>query len=101
MIHLELQIKCEEDTKNITLHADLNLVVNDLRTSLRELTVDGNRSIPIEKAYGVTKHSFFIVKPTETLQKGRQYELYLVFRGERHYGYYKSSYVDRNTKLKS
>ena len=95
--HLELTLRCEYVSKNVTLHvADMTLD-NDTIT----LTdMKNGKKIPIEKHAYDKDREFYIAHLSQTLTPGNNYKIainYVASLNDNLKGFYRSVYKDRTT----
>lgn len=91
-----------ENAKNITLHAKhLNISSNEI--VLQQLVGDERRQLSVNKTEFQEEFDFFIVHTNDVLEKDSKYELYIPFKSDLSkglLGYYRSSYMDKQTNEK-
>lgn len=91
-----------ENSPNITLHAkNLNISTDDL--SIHQLNGNNRRQLSINRTEAKEEFDFFIIHTNEQLEKDKQYEVFIPFRSDLSkglLGFYRSSYVDKQTNEK-
>lgn len=95
---VSIRFKVLEDTKNITLHVQ-NLTIDESRIQLKSYD-DKKYRICREGIDTVPEQDYYIIRLCDTLRKGQQYKVKLFFSGilsEKLHGYYRSSYVVKDT----
>lgn len=87
---------CLQNTNTITLHArDL-----DIDTKSVAVISGGGKIMPVTDVLFAPKKEFMYVKSSENFELGEEYVLTTIFMGNisnNLSGYYKSSYVDKET----
>lgn len=91
-----------ENASNITLHAkNLNISSDDI--VIHQLNGNDRRQLSINRTVSQEEFDFFIIHTNEVLQKDSQYEVYIPFKSDLSkglLGFYRSSYVDKQTNSK-
>lgn len=91
-----------ENTSNITLHAkNLNISTDSL--SIYQLNGNNQRQFSINRTEAKEEFDFFIIHTNEILEKDAQYEVFIPFKSDLSkglLGFYRSSYLDKQTKEK-
>ena len=102
---MKILINVTEETKNVTLHA-ADLTIDKASTTIKEYDDsknDGTKPLRIDSQLNDTAKQLFIIKTSDTLVAGKQYNLYLNFVGKLNdylQGFYRSSYkVDNKTRF--
>lgn len=95
---VSIRFKVLQDTTNITLHSQ-NLTIDESRIKLK--SYDDNQKMDcLLMVTRVPEQDYFIIQLCQTLRKGQDYKLKLYFTGilnEKLHGYYRSSYVVKET----
>lgn len=90
-----------ENAKNITLHAkNLNISSDDI---VIERLNAKNERLSVNKTEFQDEFDFFVIYTNEILEKDEQYELLIPFKSDLSkglFGFYRSSYVDKQTSEK-
>lgn len=94
-----------EGTKNITLHSkNLNITTKDIRiNALSSKDKKCNPKLSVESTEFLVEHDFFMIHTNEILEEGCRFEITIPFGSDLStglLGYYRSSYMDRQTKEK-
>lgn len=91
-----------ENTKNITLHAKhLNISTADIL--IHRLKGDDKGQITVNRTEFQEEFDFFIIHTNEPLEKDTQYDVFIPFVSDLSkglLGFYRSSYVDKQTNQK-
>lgn len=96
------KVNVAENAKNITLHAK-HLNISSDEIVLHQLNGDERRPLTINKTEFQEEFDFFIVYTNDVLEKDTKYELYIPFKSDLSkglLGFYRSSYVDKQTNEK-
>ncbi|XP_017783439.1 PREDICTED: aminopeptidase N-like isoform X1 [Nicrophorus vespilloides] len=95
-----IQATCVSATRNVTLHSkNLHLAENEIQVK----DLNGGGTEAIEGFEYDKENEFFMVLLKEPLADGKKYEILIPFQGKLEdvlAGYYRSSFVDTNTKEK-
>lgn len=95
-----------EKTKNITLHSKkLNITTNDIRIHALLSNKDKkcNPKLSVNSTEFLVEHDFFMIHTNEILDEGCRFEIIIPFESDLStglLGYYRSSYMDRQTNEK-
>lgn len=94
-----------ERTKNITLHSkNLNITTNDIRIhALPNKDKKCNPKLSVDRTEFLVEHDFFMIHTNEILEEGCQFEITIPFGSDLStglLGYYRSSYLDRQSNEK-
>lgn len=79
----------------------MNISTDDL--SIHQLNGNNRRQVFVNRTESQAEFDFFIIHTNELLQKDSQYELFIPFKSELSkglLGFYRSSYVDKQTNEK-
>lgn len=91
-----------ENTPNITLHAkNMNISTDNL--TIHRLNGNNRRQVFVNRTESKEEFDFFVIHANEPLEKDSQYELFIPFKSELSkglLGFYRSSYVDKQTNEK-
>lgn len=94
-----------ERTKNITMHSkNLNITTNDIRIhAMPNKDKKCNPKLSVDSIEFLVEHDFFTIHTNEILEEGCQFEITIPFGSDLStglLGYYRSSYMDRQTNEK-
>lgn len=103
--HHEFQINVAERTRNITLHSkNLNITTNGIRiNALSSKDKKCNPKLSVKSTEILAEHDFFMIHTNEILEERCRFEITIPFGSDLDtglLGYYRSSYMDRQTKEK-
>lgn len=91
-----------DNASNITLHAkNLNISNDDI--VIHQLNGNDRRQVFVNRTVSQEEFDFFIIHTNEVLQKDSQYEVYIPFKSDLSkglLGFYRSSYMDKQTNQK-
>lgn len=102
VIYSLVKVNVAENAKNITLHAK-HLNISSDEIVLHQLNGDVRRPLSINKTEFQEEFDFFIVHTNDVLEKDSQYEIFIPFKSDLSkglLGFYRSSYVDKQTNEK-
>lgn len=91
-----------ESAKNITLHAK-NLNISDADILIHQLKGDDKKQVTVNRTEFQEEFDFFIIHTNEILQKDAQYDVFIPFKSDLSkglLGFYRSSYVDKQSNQK-
>ncbi|XP_055525327.1 aminopeptidase N-like [Wyeomyia smithii] len=97
-----IRMLCDEDATNVTLHSK-NLTITGEDVKLVELSDSASKSVEIKRTQFITDNDYVVFHTGEFLKKGYRYEISIPFSGYLGtglLGYYRSSYVDKQTQQK-
>jgi len=99
---VRIKVNVAENTKNITLHAK-HLNISSDEIVVHQLVGDGRRQLSVNKTEFQEEFDFFIVYTNDLLEKDSKYEIYIPFKSDLSkglLGYYRSSYMDKQSNEK-
>lgn len=100
---IRILVTIQEDTNNITLHAETSIKIKNEDVSVKLVDkVKGTESSDevISKQYFESVKQFYVMEFKKKLQKGEAYEIHIKYVGVLDaylQGFYRSSYVEGNT----
>ena len=96
---LELTMLCEEESRNVTLHAK-NLTLNE--ENIKLINLGNGKSISITEHEYDIERDFYIARLSENLIKGTKYQISINYTAklkDNNFGFYQSVYKDQETGL--
>lgn len=96
------QATCVSPTTNITLHS-VGLQINEHEVTVQDISSKDPKTLIVSGLEYDKDNEFVVIKLKEALQADHKYEIYIKFSGkllDGLAGYYRSSYLDKDTKEK-
>ncbi|GLV42082.1 uncharacterized protein CBL_04959 [Carabus blaptoides fortunei] len=99
--YVKIKVECLESTKNITMHSkQLDISYNE--TLVKDIT-SSDKNLKIVCQESDVDKDFYIIHLENPLKEKHRYEIHVTFKGKLDdglAGYYRSSYVDKETDQK-
>lgn len=97
-----IRMLCHEDAMNITLHSK-NLTIGEKEVKLSEISDSASKTVDVKRVQYITDNDYVVFHTSEPMKKGYRYDIIIPFEGSLGtglLGYYRSSYLDKNSQKK-